>query len=171
MSIATSWNRPTRLVVVLGLNLTLVGALVAVGITAHSLGVLAEGGDYLADAAAIGASILAIWLSKRSPTPARPHGYPKAGPFSNKRPNALLPASCADNDLAQTASRVSSATPRRCSFINTPCTSAIQSNLASETLFLGPATAGAGGRGLSAIGCSASVPPKCAATEGSPGSG
>ena len=42
------------LVVVLGLNLALVGALVAVGITAHSLGVFAEGGDYLGDAAAIG---------------------------------------------------------------------------------------------------------------------
>ena len=44
----------------------------AVGITAHSLGVLAQGGDYLADAAAIGVSLLAIWLSKRPPTPGRP---------------------------------------------------------------------------------------------------
>ena len=78
MSVGSSWGRPIRLVVVLGLNLALVGALVAVGIMAHSLGVFAEGGDYLADAAAIGASILAIWLSKRPPTPARPHGYPKA---------------------------------------------------------------------------------------------
>ena len=78
MSIGTSWRRPTRLVVVLGLNVVLVGALVVVGITAHSLAVFAEGGDYLADAAAIGVSLLAIWLSKRPPTPARPDGYPKA---------------------------------------------------------------------------------------------
>jgi cobalt-zinc-cadmium efflux system protein len=78
MSIATSWNRATRLVVVLGLNLGSVGGLVAVGIAANSLGVLAEGGDYLADAAAIGVSLLAIWLSKRPPTPGRPQGYPKA---------------------------------------------------------------------------------------------
>jgi cobalt-zinc-cadmium efflux system protein len=64
--------------VVLGLNLVLVALLVAVGIGAHSLGVLAEGADYLADAAAIGVSLSAIWLSARPPTPARPGGYPKA---------------------------------------------------------------------------------------------
>lgn len=78
MLIRTSWSRPTRLVVVLGLNLALVGGLLAVGITANSVGVFAEGGDYLADAAAIGVSLLAIWLSERPPTPARPLGYPKA---------------------------------------------------------------------------------------------
>jgi cobalt-zinc-cadmium efflux system protein len=78
MSIGTSWSRPTRLVVVMGLNLALVSALVVVGVKAHSLGVFAEGGDYLADAAAIGVSLLAIWLSERPPTPTRPHGYPKA---------------------------------------------------------------------------------------------
>jgi cobalt-zinc-cadmium efflux system protein len=78
MSIGSSWSRPARLVVVLGLNLALVGALVTVGITAHSLGVFAEGGDYLGDAATIGLSLLAIWFSRRPPTPARPNGYPKA---------------------------------------------------------------------------------------------
>jgi len=52
--------------------------LLAVRFGAHSLGVLAEGADYLADAAAIGVSLLAIWLSERPPTPARPHGYSKA---------------------------------------------------------------------------------------------
>jgi hypothetical protein len=40
-----------RLRVVLLLDLTLVGGLVLVGWSAHSLGVLAEGADYLADAA------------------------------------------------------------------------------------------------------------------------
>jgi cobalt-zinc-cadmium efflux system protein len=59
-------------VVVLLLNLSLVTALLVVGVAAHSLAVLAAGADYLADAAAIGVSLLAIWLA------ARPRGYPKA---------------------------------------------------------------------------------------------
>jgi cobalt-zinc-cadmium efflux system protein len=54
------------------LNLGLVAALLVVGIAAHSLAVFAAGADYLADAAAIGVSLLAIWLA------ARPRGYPKA---------------------------------------------------------------------------------------------
>jgi cobalt-zinc-cadmium efflux system protein len=59
-------------VVVLLLNLGLVAALLVVGVAAHSLAVFAAGADYLADAAAIGVSLLAIWLA------ARPRGYPKA---------------------------------------------------------------------------------------------
>jgi cobalt-zinc-cadmium efflux system protein len=54
------------------LNLSLVAGLVVVGLTAHSLAVQAAGADYLADAAAIGVSLLAIWLA------ASPRGYPKA---------------------------------------------------------------------------------------------
>ena len=66
-----------RLGLVLLLNLLLVAALVIVGLVAHSLGVLAAGVDYLADAAAIGVSLLAIWLAKR-PTrqPARRQADP-----------------------------------------------------------------------------------------------
>ncbi|MDQ6947087.1 MAG: cation diffusion facilitator family transporter [Actinomycetota bacterium] len=75
-------TRSARLTVVLVLNLVLVVGLVVVGFSAHSLGVLAEGADYLADAAAIGVSLLAIWLSKRPPTPKRPHGYPRATAFA-----------------------------------------------------------------------------------------
>jgi cobalt-zinc-cadmium efflux system protein len=55
--------RTRRLLVVLALNLALVGALVAVGVTAHSLSVLAAGGDYLLDAAGVGVALLAIRLS------------------------------------------------------------------------------------------------------------
>lgn len=51
--------------VVLLLNLGLVTALLVVGVAAHSLAVLAAGADYLADAAAIGVSLLAIWLARR----------------------------------------------------------------------------------------------------------
>jgi cobalt-zinc-cadmium efflux system protein len=65
-------TRTGRLTVVLLLNLGLVTALVAVGLAASSLAVLAAGADYLADAAAIGASLLAIWLA------ARPRGHPRA---------------------------------------------------------------------------------------------
>ncbi len=75
-------TRSARLSVVLVLNLILVTGLVAVGISAHSLGVLAEGVDYLADAAAIAVSLLAIWLSNRPPTPRRPQGFPKATAFA-----------------------------------------------------------------------------------------
>lgn len=71
-------SRSTRLVVVLALNVVLVTGLVVVGVSAHSLGVLAEGADYVADAAAIGVSLLAIWLSNRPPSQRRPAGYPKA---------------------------------------------------------------------------------------------
>lgn len=67
-----------RLTVVLGLNVVLIAALVVVGIAAHSVAVLAEGADYLADGAAIGVSLLAIHLSRRPPTTQHSLGYPKA---------------------------------------------------------------------------------------------
>ena len=57
--------RAQRLTVVLVLNLALVAGLAAVGVGAHSLGVLAEGGDYLLDAAGAGLALLAIRLSAR----------------------------------------------------------------------------------------------------------
>jgi len=60
-------SRTQRLAVVLLLNLGLVTALVVVGLAAHSLAVFAAGADYLADAAAIGVSLLAIWLATRPP--------------------------------------------------------------------------------------------------------
>lgn len=69
-------SRTRRLAVVLLLNLGLVTALVVTGLAAHSLAVLAAGADYLADAAAICAALLAIWLA------ARPRGYPRATTFA-----------------------------------------------------------------------------------------
>ncbi len=71
-------SRSQRLTVVLLLNLGLIAALVIVGLAAHSLAVLAAGADYLADAGAIGVSLLAIWLAARPRTSARPRGYPHA---------------------------------------------------------------------------------------------
>ena len=75
-------SRAARLRIVLALNLALVAALVIVGIAADSLGVFAEGADYLADAAAIGISLLALRLSARPPSPRRPQRYPKAGAWA-----------------------------------------------------------------------------------------
>ncbi len=75
-------TRTTRLTVVLLLNLALVAGLVAAGISAHSVGVLAAGGDYLADAAAIGVSLLAIALARRPPSRRRPGGYPRATAYA-----------------------------------------------------------------------------------------
>lgn len=53
----------------------MIGGLVVVGIRSHSLGVLASGGDYLADAAAIVLGLIAIRVSRH------PHGHPKATGF------------------------------------------------------------------------------------------
>ncbi len=71
-------SRSGRLWTVLAANLALVVGLVVVGLTAHSIGVYAEAADYLADAAVIGVSLLAIKLARRPPTRGRPQGYPRA---------------------------------------------------------------------------------------------
>ncbi len=71
-------SRTQRLAVVLALNLALVASLVAVGVSAHSLAVLAAGGDYLLDAAGVGLALLAIRLSAGPASRARPGGYPNA---------------------------------------------------------------------------------------------
>jgi cobalt-zinc-cadmium efflux system protein len=71
-------SRTRRLLVVLALNLALVGALVAVGVAAHSLAVLAAGGDYLLDAAGVAVALLAIRLSAHTTENARRYGGPKA---------------------------------------------------------------------------------------------
>ncbi len=69
-------TREKRLVLVLILNLAMIGGLVVVGLSSHSLGVLAAGGDYLADAAAIGISIMAIHIGEH------PNGHAKATTYA-----------------------------------------------------------------------------------------
>jgi cobalt-zinc-cadmium efflux system protein len=71
-------SRTERLLVVLALNLGLVAVFVAVGVMAHSLAVLAEGGDYLLDAAGVGVALLAIRLSRRPAGGGRGEGVSKA---------------------------------------------------------------------------------------------
>jgi cobalt-zinc-cadmium efflux system protein len=66
-------SRAHRLAVVLLLNLGLVAGLVVVGVTAHSVAVLAEGGDYLLDAAGVGVALLALRLAARPGHAGRPN--------------------------------------------------------------------------------------------------
>jgi cobalt-zinc-cadmium efflux system protein len=58
-------GQEARVGLVLGINLTMVLALVLVGLFAHSLGVLASGADYLGDAFGAGLALLALRLSRR----------------------------------------------------------------------------------------------------------
>jgi cobalt-zinc-cadmium efflux system protein len=71
-------SRTQRLLMVLVFNLALVAGLVMVGVTAHSLAVLAEGSDYLLDAVGVGVALLAIRLSARPASRIRPPGRPDA---------------------------------------------------------------------------------------------
>lgn len=71
-------SREARLYVLLAINVVLIVLQAIVGVSAHSLGVLAAAGDYLADSGAVLIALLALWLARRSPTPRRPHGYPYA---------------------------------------------------------------------------------------------
>jgi cobalt-zinc-cadmium efflux system protein len=70
-------SRTARLWTVLAANLALVVGLLVVGVAAHSVGVWAEGADYLADAAAIGVALLAIHLGRRA-REGRPGGLARA---------------------------------------------------------------------------------------------
>ena len=68
-------SQSSRLRLVLLINLVMIFGLVVVGLASHSLGVLASGGDYIADSVAIGLGLFAIRISKH------PHGHPKATSF------------------------------------------------------------------------------------------
>ncbi|MGE5281852.1 MAG: cation diffusion facilitator family transporter [Chloroflexota bacterium] len=65
-------TQDARLSFVLAINLGMVVALVAVGLLAHSLGVLASAADYVGDAAGVALSLVALKLSRRT------HRYPRA---------------------------------------------------------------------------------------------
>ena len=65
-------KQQTRLTLVLLLNLVMIAGLIIVGLFSHSLGVLAAGGDFVADSFAIVLGLLAIRISQH------PRGHPKA---------------------------------------------------------------------------------------------
>lgn len=58
-------TKGTRLWLVLLANVSMVVALVIVGLVSHSLGVLAAGGDYFGDAAGVALALLALRLTRR----------------------------------------------------------------------------------------------------------
>ena len=61
-----------RLGLVLAINVVMIAGLLIVGLASHSLGVLAAGGDFIADSAAIVLGIIAIQITKH------PHGSRRA---------------------------------------------------------------------------------------------
>ncbi|HEY5222750.1 MAG TPA: cation diffusion facilitator family transporter [Microbacteriaceae bacterium] len=63
----TRFSQRRRLAIVLTLNLALIGGLVAVGIAARSVGVLAAAGDTLADSVALALGLIAVALRDRDP--------------------------------------------------------------------------------------------------------
>ncbi len=71
-------TRSQRLAVALALNLALVAGQVVFGIVAHSLGLLADAGHNLTDAAAVLIALIAVRLGRRPPTPSHSYGYHRA---------------------------------------------------------------------------------------------
>src|SRR5438445_10707287 len=69
-------TKDARLALVLLLNGVMVVALVVVGLAAHSLGVLAAGGDYLGDAAGVALSLAALRVSRHE------HRHPRATSYA-----------------------------------------------------------------------------------------
>ncbi|HEY3702954.1 MAG TPA: cation diffusion facilitator family transporter [Acidimicrobiales bacterium] len=65
----------TRLAVALLLNLGIVAAQAVAGFGAHSVGLLADAGHNLVDGAGLGLSLLAVYMTRRPPTPERSFGY------------------------------------------------------------------------------------------------
>jgi len=68
-------DRAARLRTALALNIALVAAQVVAGIAAHSLGLLADAGHNLTDAAAVVVSLIAVRFARRVPTAQRTFGY------------------------------------------------------------------------------------------------
>jgi cobalt-zinc-cadmium efflux system protein len=69
-------TKDKRLWLVLCINLAMIAGLVIVGLTSHSLGVLASGADYFGDAAGVALSLVALKMSRHK------HGHPRATSFA-----------------------------------------------------------------------------------------
>ncbi len=72
-------GRDRKLVIALGLNLAIVVVQVVFGLSAHSLGLLSDAGHNLTDVAAVGLSLMAVRLVRRSPTEKQSFGYHRSG--------------------------------------------------------------------------------------------
>ena len=75
MPVGSSERREGRLRLALVLNVLIVGLQVVVGLTARSLGLLADAGHNLTDVAAIVVSLIAVRLARRPPTASRSFGF------------------------------------------------------------------------------------------------
>ncbi|HEY8470953.1 MAG TPA: cation diffusion facilitator family transporter, partial [Longimicrobiales bacterium] len=64
-----------RLKLVLGLTATFMAAEVVGGLLANSLALLADAAHMLADVAAVGLSLFALWFAQRPATPEKTYGY------------------------------------------------------------------------------------------------
>jgi cobalt-zinc-cadmium efflux system protein len=71
-------DRTKRLRLALGINLALVVGQVIFGLTAHSVGLLADAGHNLSDVAALGVSLVAVVLARRAPNERKSFGYHRA---------------------------------------------------------------------------------------------
>jgi cobalt-zinc-cadmium efflux system protein len=69
-------SQQRRLGIVLGLNVSLIAALVIVGLAAHSVGVLAAAGDTAADSVALVLGLIAVTVRDRSTHPRRSLAIP-----------------------------------------------------------------------------------------------
>ena len=76
MGVDVRMSQARRLSLVLAINIAMVFGLLAVGLVAHSLAVIAAGADYLGDALGTGLSLAALEFSRRGP------GHPRARPFA-----------------------------------------------------------------------------------------
>lgn len=77
-------SQDRRLGLVLAINMAMVAGLLAVGLLAHSLGVLASGADYLGDALGTALGLAALRLSRRE------HGRPRATTLAALANSSLL---------------------------------------------------------------------------------
>jgi cobalt-zinc-cadmium efflux system protein len=68
-------RRANRLSLVLAINLLVVVGQAVAGVSAHSLGLLADAGHNLTDVAALLIALVAVRLARRRPTAARSYGY------------------------------------------------------------------------------------------------
>lgn len=77
-AVATARIDRNRLWIAFGLTTGYMLTEAITGLLTKSLALLADAGHMLADAGALGLSILAIWFSDRPPTPGKSFGYYRA---------------------------------------------------------------------------------------------
>ena len=87
---AVTRHRQRVLMLVLGLNLLVVAGQAAVGVLAHSLGLLADAGHSLSDVAAVGLSLYAVHLTRRPTTAHRSYGWHRSTVLAAQANSAAL---------------------------------------------------------------------------------